>query len=74
MQPTRKVRRWMKAMKRRAQRLPGMGRGKHAMNGNKFEHRGVNWYRRIAIEMKDNTVVINNVASGKLDKELGFDK
>lgn len=68
----RKSRRWLKAIARRAKRTLEVGHGKTAMGGHKFRHTHVNWFKRIAIEMKDNAYVIENVSSGRLDKQMGF--
>lgn len=70
----RKARRTAKAFMRRGERKGEVGYGKHAMNGNKFRFTYVNWFVRIAKEMKDNPTVIDNVASGRLDRVMGFVK
>ena len=57
---------------RRGKRPAEIGYGKHAMNGNKFRFTYVNWFRRIAKEMKDNATVIDDVSSGRLDRVLGI--
>lgn len=57
---------------RRAIRSEHHGYGKHAMNGKKFRFVKVNWFVRIAKEMKDNAQVIEAVNSGRLDRVMGF--
>lgn len=58
------------ARRNRRVRPPGMGSGKHAMNGKKFRCRHVNWFERIVKEMKGHAPVENAVLSGKLDRYL----
>jgi hypothetical protein len=43
---------------RKKVRRPGIGYGKHALNGNKFRHVHVNWYERIAKEMSMSALVV----------------
>jgi hypothetical protein len=55
------------AISRRPRRAPGVGIGKHAANGNKFQLTHVSWPKRIIKEMKQSPRVIEALASGKLD-------
>lgn len=69
---SRQQRRFQAAIRRRGKRPADMGHGKTANGGHKFRLTHVNWYKRIAKEMKDCAIVIENVTSGRLDRVMGF--
>ncbi len=69
MPSNRKERRKEAAWKHRSHRPAGMGMGKHAENGNKFQHLHVNWHERVMKEMRQCKPVINLVLGQPVEAE-----